>query len=261
MVVRPCQTVTLYEEGFIAGSCDGEADGNTYLHIQVTTGSIDTVTLYGYLQLRSPRDVDCCIDGQPSCSLPPPPSPLSPSPSPPPVPAPPQPSPPPPSPAPAPSPPVASPPPIDSPPPLPPPSPAPPLPPLVSEPLPAPCDSSLCRSTTATSGVLEILQQPCATTEKLSATSPAAVVRPCQVVYIVPRDGGSGPLNGSCDGTPDGYFYLYISITIGDIDTVTLYGWLQYDQDSDLACCNDGQPTCRLSPPPPPSPPSPPPPR
>ena len=50
---------------------------------RVTTGTIDTVTLYGYLQLRSPADVDCCVDGQPSCRMPPPSSPLSPSPPPP----------------------------------------------------------------------------------------------------------------------------------------------------------------------------------
>ena len=69
------------------------------------------------------------------------------------------------------------------------------------------CPSSpLCRSTTAESGTLEILQDPCASSEKWSASDASLVVRPCSAVTLYQP----GFIPGSCDSEPDGYTYLHI---------------------------------------------------
>lgn len=69
------------------------------------------------------------------------------------------------------------------------------------------CPSSpLCRSTTAESGTLEILQDPCASSEKWSASDASLVVRPCSAVTLYQP----GFIPGSCDNEPDGYTYLHI---------------------------------------------------
>lgn len=63
-----------------------------------------------------------------------------------------------------------------------------------------------CRSTTKTSGTLEVLDSTCKTSTKWSNRNTAWVVKPCTVVKYI----GTQSVKGACNGVADGYTYILI---------------------------------------------------
>jgi hypothetical protein len=78
----------------------------------------------------------------------------------------------------------------------------PPLPPAAA----GQCGSSTCRSTTATSGTLQVYDDSCKSSVRWSTRSASYVVSTCQTVEYL----GSGSVTGSCNGVADGFFYIRI---------------------------------------------------
>ena len=68
------------------------------------------------------------------------------------------------------------------------------------------CGSSTCRSTTATSGTLQVYDDSCKSSVRWSTRSASYVVNACQTVEYL----GGGSVTGSCNGVADGFFYIRI---------------------------------------------------
>ena len=69
------------------------------------------------------------------------------------------------------------------------------------------CGASTCRSTTSTSGTLDIFDDTCATSPKWSTRNAHFVVVPCSTVEKADSSGGAA---GACGGRADGFQYLKI---------------------------------------------------